>query len=313
MSRAEQSSDALPFTQVDRAVKAKAALLAGYIATTVQHALGSLVEFWDLCSDPRELEVILAETPPEREPELVLTADDVGLRFHLASGHKVDPVVLANLGFLEPVGDQYRVRGMSRQFSTVGGRLSRRRAAQEAGKRSAETRRARSGTAQPRSQVVDEALSIVRTLPERPPNDARTSTERQSNPEDRGQRTEDREKNVVRTAPPPVHVVAVVEPPPATSDPEGWTSDEFWRWAQGRRQASKLVPEKPPHPAKLGAWWAAARALVPVVGLQEAFYRFAADPHWERSTPAAPFAGFLAQWERFVPQGYANQGSAHGG
>ena len=53
MSR-QSSSDPLPFVQVDRAVKPKAALLAGIMEVSNQHALGSLVEWWELCGDPRE-------------------------------------------------------------------------------------------------------------------------------------------------------------------------------------------------------------------------------------------------------------------
>lgn len=175
MSPRNQDSDPLPYTQVDRSVKAKAALLASFIKTTNQHALGSLVNFWELCGDPRELEELIDRSVKEgAEPEVILDAEDVALRFELASGHRVEPTVLERLSFVEPRGDgRYRVRGMSRFFSPLLERRRRRDAAVAAGKASAESRRASSGTAQPRKPRSTPA----QRAPERPPNDARTSVE----------------------------------------------------------------------------------------------------------------------------------------
>lgn len=151
MSR-QASSDPLPYVQVDRAVRAKAALLAGTMGVTVQHALGSLVEWWDLCGDPRELESIVLATPPGQEPAVVLADADLVLRFRLASGHEVRPEVLTRLGLAEALeSGTYRVRGMSRYFAPIVARLVARRKGAAGGKASAEARRQAGGTAQPRS------------------------------------------------------------------------------------------------------------------------------------------------------------------
>lgn len=133
MSR-QSSSDPLPFVQVDRAVKPKAALLAGKMGVTNQHALGSLIEFWDLCGDPRELEHVVAETLPGEEPALVLDRADVELRFELASGHHIEVGVLALAGLVEPHAKGFRVRGMSRYFDPIQARLRARGAASAGGK-----------------------------------------------------------------------------------------------------------------------------------------------------------------------------------
>lgn len=143
------NSDPLPYTQVDRAVKPKATLLAGMIGTTPQHALGSLVEFWDLFGDPREIEKLVAEG----KHEVVVGREAVLEAFEAATGGKtLDPLKLVSLGLLEKRGkDLFRVRGMSRYFAPIEGRLETRRKASAGGKASVEARRKRYGTAQPSS------------------------------------------------------------------------------------------------------------------------------------------------------------------
>jgi len=149
MGRKQGTSDPLPYVQIDRAIEPTAALLAAHMRVTHQHAIGSLYAFWKLCSDPRELESILEKTPLGHEPSLVLTADDVGLRWQLASDQRVEPVVLARLGVLEERDPGYRVRGMSRAFDPIARRVLNRRIASKGGVRSAEARKASGGMPQP--------------------------------------------------------------------------------------------------------------------------------------------------------------------
>lgn len=188
MSAHRQSdSDPLPYVQVDRAVKPRAALLAGALGVTTQHALGSLVEWWDLNGDPRELERIVEATPDGATPAVVVTREDAALRFRLASGKDVEPVTLVHLGLLEPVGEGFRVRGMSRYFAPVEARIRARRAASVGGKASAESRRKSVGTAQPRSAARSESASesaqaTVEATPEATPKRARSGAEAESNP-----------------------------------------------------------------------------------------------------------------------------------
>ncbi len=113
--RPEDSSDPLPFTQIDRAVKPKAATLAGAIGVSPQHAIGSLVEFWDLCGDQRDI----AKLIQDGKTEVVLSGPDVSMRFALASGKTIAPEMLVAIGLLEPRGADYRVRGMSRYFRPI--------------------------------------------------------------------------------------------------------------------------------------------------------------------------------------------------
>ncbi len=123
------SSDPLPYTQVDRAVKPKAATLSTLLGIPYQHALGALVEFWDSCGDPRELEQRLARG----ETAVVLTHAELETRLLVAFGRPVDPDNLRILGLLERLADGYRVRGMSRYFAPIEARRQARKAASAGG------------------------------------------------------------------------------------------------------------------------------------------------------------------------------------
>jgi hypothetical protein len=105
------------------------------------------VGFWELNGDPRELERIVRAGG---EQAVLLTADELQMRWYLASGHKVEAAVLAALGFVEAREDaRYRVRGMSRQLEAVAERVRLRDAGLKGGKASAEARRKKHGSAQP--------------------------------------------------------------------------------------------------------------------------------------------------------------------
>lgn len=189
MSRADRDSDALPFTQVDRAVKAKAAVLASAIGINYQQALGSLIEFWDLNGDPRELEKLVANDVHE----VVLDGPEVALRFKIASGQNVDVQVLTRTGFLEPIGDRFRVRGMSRYFRPVEKRIMRRRLGSIGGLASAEARKTKNGSARPGAFLVDQPATNAEPTSEANAKQTRSkpepNAEPNGNPEVRGQRS----------------------------------------------------------------------------------------------------------------------------
>lgn len=298
----QSNSDPLPYVQVDRAVKPRAALLAGALGVSNQHAVGSLVEWWDLCGDPRELERIVEATPPGDEPAVLLSPGDAQLRFRLASGKDVDPVELVHLGLLEPRGEQFRVRGMSRYFEPIRKRIKARASASAAGKASAESRRKATGTAQPRSGDRSESGSAtgsgaVRESFERPPNASRTP------PNPSGQRSAVSGLLEEEDQPQPKGPL-IFEPP--TTDPSTWNHADFFRWAQASRQALGLLGEKWPRKS-LSHWWSTALGTpgVTVGRLQQAFRNFSLDEHWGSPArkPAAPFEGFMSVWSAHVPPG----------
>ncbi|MBL8909857.1 MAG: hypothetical protein JNM17_04045 [Archangium sp.] len=189
MSR-QSSSDPLPYVQVDRAVKPKATLLANALGVTPQHATGSLVEFWELCGDPRELEAIVMSTPADIEPEVVLQPDDLRLRFKLASGHDLDPAVMARLGLVEPRDKAFRVRGMSRYFEPIQKRIQARDAAAKGGKASVESRKKKTGTAQPQGGKGSENRSDERSEPAQAVAQPPTEAEPKRKPKRDGSATE---------------------------------------------------------------------------------------------------------------------------
>lgn len=172
----QASSDPLPFVQVDRAIESTTALLAGHMKVSTQHALGSLVAFWKMCADPRELEKVVATTPPGHEPEVVLAGEVVAMRFRLASDREIEPSVLTHLGVLEArPDDAYRVRGMSRYFKAIENSKRARAIAAAGGKASAESRKKTFGSAQPQSnRQFNRPEPRLEAQPELLPNSSRT-------------------------------------------------------------------------------------------------------------------------------------------
>lgn len=180
----KNDSDPLPYLQVDRSAKPKALRLASLLKVPYQHALGSLIEFWDAVGDPRKLEIAVAVALEGSEPSMVLSKAEVELEFELASAHKVDASIMAAIGLLEPVeGGLFRVRGMSRYFGLIGARIRARGLSSAAGKASAEARRKASGSAKPRTDSVRSTEPRTEPTTEPAPNRRRTL-------EDRGQRSE---------------------------------------------------------------------------------------------------------------------------
>lgn len=312
MSR-QNNSDPLPYVQVDRAVKPKAALLANALGVSTQHALGSLVEWWELCGDPRELETIVAATREGEEPEVVLDGADASLRFKLASGKDVEPVVLVRLGLLEQRPDGFRVRGMSRYFAPIAERIESRARAVKGGKASAESRRKASGTAQPsggRGSVPGSEGSSdpVRTAseppPNREPNRDGTATEAQPNPIGQRSAVSGQRASKEEEAPSPEEpaVAAFHIEPPDIGAIDSWSKEDFWKAAELTRRKWGFPPQKWPNPITLSKWWGEARAEAEVRELALAFQDFAKAKHWREAKPPAPFAGFMSQWNNFLPR-----------
>lgn len=158
----QRSSDPIPFLQLDRATTAGATRLANALGLTTQHTVGSLVDFWWQCSDPRDLEKVIASTPKGQEPELILPRETIELRFKLSSNAECSADLLASLGFLEARENGYRVRGMSRQFGVIAARLRCSEAGKAGGKASAKARKEALGTAQPQHRT-DESRSGSRS------------------------------------------------------------------------------------------------------------------------------------------------------
>lgn len=317
MSR-QDNSDPLPYVQVDRAVKPKAVLLANALGVSTQHALGSLVEWWELCGDPRELETIVAVTKEGERPAVVLDGSDASLRFKLASGKDVEPVVLVRLGLLEPLKEGYRVRGMSRYFEPIQKRIRAREVARLGGLASASSRLKSTGSAQPVGGKgfegrSDAGSTVSQAEPNRQPkrnrtdNGTETEPTTEAEPKPSGQRSavsghrplEEEASPSSQTAKPPIQFD--LTPPDLDKPLEEWTREDFWRWAECRRRKAGLPQERWPHNAKLRDWWQEARPAAEVAVLQETYLRFGDAPHWQAAKPPLPFNGFMSQWADFLP------------
>lgn len=298
------SSDPLPYTQVDRSVKPKAVLLSQLLSTTTQHALGSLIEFWDLNGDPREIEALIAQG----KHEVVLSGEKAKLRFKLASSKDVEPAHLEELGLLEKVEDGYRVRGMSRYFAPVEARLVAREKSRAGGLASVAARRAKNGTAQPQrhdaasntgsgagSEQVrggfgagsDPASEVVK--PTRNP------------PEVSGQRTADSGQRTAKEeeAPSPNKPLPAPPVPKTPGDPFA-SAEAFWAHTQALRHEAGGVVEKPP--GGLSAWW--SEVGMELNGAYEllgpALERFGGNAFWKDSNPPWPFGAFMKGWRDYV-------------
>lgn len=318
MSR-QDNSDPLPYVQVDRAVKPKAVLLANALGVSTQHALGSLVEWWELCGDPRDLEAICSATPEGEEPAVLLQGDDASLRFKLASGRDVEPVVLVRLQLLEPKADgRFRVRGMSRYFEPIARRLHNRKVASAGGKASAAARLAATGSAQPSGgkgfearsdggSDVAQAVAQAEPNPEPKRNRTQNGSADRSETEHSGQRSavsghrplEEEASPSSQTTKPPIQFDLM--PPDPDKPLEEWTREDFWRWAECQRRKAGLPQERWPHNTKLRDWWQEARPAAEVAVLQETYLRFGDAPHWQAAKPPLPFNGFMSQWADFLP------------
>jgi hypothetical protein len=293
-------------------------MLASALGVSSQHAVGSLLSFWDLNGDPRDIEKLI-ETGKDA---VIISRSQVEMRFKIASGADAKAELLTELGFLEPIdADQYRIRGMSRYFEPIQKRRQARAAASIGGKASAEARKAKTGTAQPQKVVRDAVQESLERSVKRLGSATRSGleatleatveaeTEAPPNLEYRDHSTESLNvRTYVREELPPIVekqvAPAFIEAP--TAPTAEWSADDFWRWAQSRRQESGLLVERMPHPRQLSGWWSEARMRATAEGLRAAFNAFGQDKHWEKSRPPYPFTGFIAQWDRFVPVGGAN-------
>lgn len=286
----------IPYIQVHRNVARLAASLAPTLGVSYQHVRGGLDVFWESLADRR----ILAKALDLPDPMVVIDATETINRLWLAFGLKVDPSIMVAAGVLEalPAG-KYRVRGMSRYIEMEA-------------ERRMEIDRARAGG---RSRAVGARLASGRfmagALAGEPPShapavDQPSSSLTPAGDQVRGERREVRgETGEVRgdqSAPAAEKLKPSAVTPP-TSDPVCWVGDDFWRWAEAKRQASGCPPQGPPHATKLSKWWSEALGLIngDVKAMQEAFYRFGEDKHWQGERPALPFGAFMAKWNDFLP------------
>jgi hypothetical protein len=299
MTHAEES-DPLPFSQVHRATKARTALLAGALGVSTQHALGSMVEWWDLHSDPRVLEEILLANP--EDPAVIVNGEEAAATFELASGKQVDPRTLVRLGFLERLDvDRFRVRGMSRYFQPIAKRLLLRGMAERAGKASAASRKASTGTAQP----VQGSSTETRTDPEPSPNRDRT--------EDRTVAERTPERNPNRGATKRREVRGDIKEDLFGSDgaaprkPSKW--EELWSELVDLRAAATLHPPQTFKPSRLNQLLSGAAAQVATwiaedpewpgspdecVALRALWEIYLRNTYWRTKDPAFPLEGFAS-------------------
>lgn len=112
-------------------------------------------------------------------------------------------------------------------------------------------------------------------------------------------------RNVEEEAAPPPDAqertpVVFVEP---TTDPDTWLAEDFFAWAQSRRQKAGLVGERR-RPRNLAGWWSTCLMTPGVTAerMQGAFLAFGDSKHWQAAQPPLPFQGFMAQWDQFVPR-----------
>jgi hypothetical protein len=94
------------------------------------------------------------------------------------------------------------------------------------------------------------------------------------------------------------HLPRTIEPP--TTPEETWTFQDFRRWGEGRRQASGLIPDKPPNDREGSSWWSACLMTPGVTtrAMKEGFYAFGDDPYWGKR--GCPLRAFMSQWEKYV-------------
>lgn len=100
----------LPYIQLHRNAVQRSANLATILKLPVPHVLGAMCMFWVDLSDRRTLEKHLDDG------RVLLSKEDAEGKLRIAFGQTVSLEDLCWVGFLEKVGELYRVRGMSRQL-----------------------------------------------------------------------------------------------------------------------------------------------------------------------------------------------------
>lgn len=272
------SSDPFPFLQVDRSAKQPAAMLALLIKVEPQHALGTLIWFWELCGSPRELEKLVISGVEE----VVLPRDKIVQLFRLASGgYAVEPDDLVPMELLEPRGEGlYRVRGMSRYFNPIKSRIQGRAVRSRGGKARSLTAERRDGRFTSRVEPAEDLQKASSASAAEPAVNQQTASsapadrQQTTSAEGRGQRAEKRD---VRTRS---------------------AQEAFFGWAQSaacERRPGRL-PEGPPTSKVLNSQLKTAMETVGRAGLEKAWRSYlrdkgAAEKGW-------PWPFFVAQWER---------------
>lgn len=154
------------------------------------------------------------------------------------------------------------------------------------------------------AESAERSRNRRRTRSEPEPNAERTQTERKTNAVGtqtelhKSQSQNQTEIQKEAAAAPKENLPRVVEPP--TAPPDTWTGSDFERWAQSRRQAAGLVPEKHHPPGPLATWFNAATMTpgVTVAALKAGFLAFGADAYWEKQ--GFPFRAFVSQWDKYT-------------
>jgi hypothetical protein len=315
----QSSSDPLPYVQVDRAVRLKAGTLAGLIGSSPQHAIGTLVEWWDLSGDPRELERIIRETPPGHEPAVVLSAEQAASRFRIACGGKaIDAEALVELGLLEDLGEgRVRVRGMSRYFEPVKARLRARTAAVAGGLASVEARKRKLGSAQPPGGKG--TAEWAKRHSDSGSNPFGSETEAQPKQQPKQNRTDDRstaeaypkpsgQRSAVNDLLPPSEVGAARAPaqaptptePPKPRQPSRNEAFHAWALEDRNRQRPGLTSDEPLNPRTLNSILKPILDEVGRNGAERSFRGYLAEVKWRDKAPPWPFRLWCTVWRQYV-------------
>ncbi len=269
-------------------MKTKAASLASVLGVSNQHAMGTLVEFWELCGDPRVLEALVARG----QTEVVLERDEIVRKFKIASGGKlIDPADLETLGLLEARSESaFRVRGMSRYFAPIERRLSARAGGLAGGRTRATGARDSGGkfsAAHPNNArveggpVPDQHHTDTTHQPHSVHAADQGPAKLRPSAADSGQRSvDDVRAQTARTPRRPS------------------TQEDFFAWTQ--MESARLVPhhapERPPKTKVLNAQLAEPLKRVGRSGLEQAWKKFLDDAG--ARARGWPWGLFVAQWER---------------
>lgn len=223
-----------------------------------------------------------------REKTDTITADQ--LRGHF--GADVAPALVA-FRFLEAAGESWRVRGAERYLRISEARSKGGKAASGNLKRGAAK-----PEVQPEPQPEVSPGSSPAPAGSQPGGSPGSTPALTPSTEHRAPNTRKEE------APPPEEpaVAAFHIEPPDIGAIDSWSKEDFWKAAELTRRKWGFPPQKWPNPITLSKWWGEARAEAEVRELALAFQDFAKAKHWREAKPPAPFAGFMSQWNNFLPR-----------
>lgn len=291
----------MPYLPVDLDGKRKAEEIERALGLPRLSVVGGNVDLW---------EAVWRAWSGGKTPEEAQYVDDLALGAAYGPDLRIRAALVAR-DFLEVAGDRHRVRGAMKWLFGLEGKKRGGKAS------SGNLNRGSHPGVQPGAEVPQKVDFPAKPGPM--PEDTSRHTPRLFHPAPSTQHPDTKQQKLLAADPISAlgglnvpSVVAGAEPdrraqahpPPKirkpTKDPDLWDADDFWNWAQSRREEGGLVPELKPQGRKLADWYRLCLNTegVNAIALKHAFNAYGKNAHWDSANH--PFSVFMSQWRTYA-------------